>query len=152
MQNYKNALKELFDSYQVAFAYLFGSQAQEGMKYLCEKKWAIEKFSDLDIGVKFLNSVADKIQVYGQLYAKLSIIFKPFNVDLLFMEDLNALIQYEIINGLLIYSQDNDYQDRYEEKILKQAEDLQFNSKQFYSDFHGAIQDGYFQVKDREDI
>lgn len=143
------ALNDLFTRYGVKIVYLMGSQKETGMSFLFGQSAGIEKGSDLDIGVVFENLPQDRIGVYGELYADLSILFEPFRIDLIFLQETNALFQYEAIKGELVYFEDELFLDNYEEGVMKRADDLSYKRIEFEKDFFEVVRDGYFEIEHR---
>lgn len=139
-------LTELFRKHRVKIAYFFGSQKDVGVTFLSGKDEEIEKGSDLDIGVVFEELPQKIFEVYGELYADLSILFEPFKIDLVFLQEIDALFQYEAIKGNLIYYEDEIFLDDYEEMVMKKASDLAYKKIEFEKDFLEAIRDGYFEI------
>lgn len=139
-------LSELLKSHNVKIAYLFGSQKERGISFLDGKSSNIDEKADLDIGVVFEKLPIDTFGVYGEIYASLSILFGPFNIDLVFLQETDALFQYEAIKGELVYCEDEDFLDEYEELMMKMASDLSFKKVEFEKDFIEAIKDGYFEI------
>jgi len=142
-------LEELLKRHKVKIAYLFGSQKENGIAFLDGRLKEVERGSDLDIGVVFEELPQRRFEVYGDLYADLSILFEPFNVDLVFLQETDALFQYEVIKGNLIYSDDEIFLDDYEERVMKRASDLSYKRIDFEKDFLEAIRDGYFEITHR---
>ncbi|GAB6183208.1 nucleotidyltransferase domain-containing protein [Thermodesulfovibrio hydrogeniphilus] len=140
-------LDDIFKKYNVKIAYLFGSQMKEGLKFLKGEKYKVKKGSDLDIGVVFEELPTNKISVYGDLYIELSKAFDPFEIDLVFLQETDSLFQYEAIKGMLIYSEDEEFLENYEEIVMKKAEDLSFKQKEIFKDFLEAIKDGYRKIE-----
>lgn len=152
--NYKGYMKrkpltELLKKHHVRIAYIFGSQKEAGIAFLNERNFTIDESADLDIGVVFENLPTDTFGVYGEIYASLSILFEPFNIDLVFLQETNSLFQYEAIKGELIYCEDEYFLDDYEEMVMKMASDLSFKKAEFEKDFLEAVKDGYFEITDR---
>jgi len=142
-------LKKLFRSYQVRIAYLFGSQREAGAAFIAGEEKEIEKGADLDIGVVFERLPEKPFLVYGELYVDLSLFFEPFKIDLVLLQETDALFQYEAIKSQMIYSEDERFLDDYEEMVMKQAADLSFKKIQFEKDFLEALRDGYFEIEHR---
>jgi len=140
---------ELFKKYGVKIAYIFGSQKEKGIAFLKGETVDVERYSDLDIGVVFDKLPQKKFETYGDLYLDLSLLFKPFNIDIVFLQETDALFQYEAIKGALIYSEDESFLDDYEEMTAKQAADLSYKKIEFEKDFLEAVKDGYFEIADR---
>jgi len=130
----------------VKAAYLFGSQKKAGVAFLNNAVLHIDKEADLDIGVVFERLPEDVFDIYGELYADLSILFDPFNIDLVFLQETDTLFQYEAILGELIYCGDQFFIDEYEEKVMKVASDLSFKKAESEKDFIEAVKNGYFEI------
>ncbi|MCK4432253.1 MAG: hypothetical protein KAW19_13245 [Candidatus Aminicenantes bacterium] len=140
-------LNNVFKKYNIVLAYLFGSQKDSGMKYLLDQSVEIEETSDLDIGILLETPPLHLYKFYGNLYYDLSAIFEPFNIDIIFLHEVNYLLKYEIIKGNRIYALDEEFADEYEEKITKFASDLSFKRKMFEKDFYEALENGYFEIE-----
>jgi hypothetical protein len=91
----------------------------------------------------------DAFEAYGELYADLSLFFSPFKVDLIFLQETEALFQYEAITGVLVYCDDEVFLEVYEERVMKRASDLSFKRNEFEKDFLEAVKDGYFEITHR---
>jgi len=139
-------LEQLFRKYHVKIAYLFGSQKEKGRDFLSGQLTDIKFGSDLDIGVVFEKLPEHIFDVYGNLYADLSMLFEPFNIDLIFLQETDAIFQFEAIKGELIYCENEDFCDNYEETVMKKAADLSYKKIEFEKDFLEAIKDGYFEI------
>jgi predicted nucleotidyltransferase len=142
-------LEELFRKHKVKIAYLFGSQKERGIAFLKGESVDIEKGSDLDIGIVFEKLPEKKFEAYGDLYVDLSLSFRPFNIDIVFLQETDALFQYEAIKGALIYCEDESFLDDYEELVTKRAADLSYKKIEFEKDFLEAVKDGYFEIANR---
>jgi predicted nucleotidyltransferase len=142
----REALDRIFEKHGVKIAYLFGSQQEAGLSFLQGKSIDIEKGSDLDVGVVFERLPQKAFDVYGDLFADLSLELDPFAVDLVFLQETNSLFQYEAICGKRVYCKDEFFCDDYEELVMKKASDLAFKRKEFERDFLEAIRDGYFEI------
>ncbi|MBI5746645.1 MAG: nucleotidyltransferase domain-containing protein [Nitrospirae bacterium] len=141
------SINSIFKKYAVSIAYLFGSQMDAGRRYIEGKGIEVEKDSDLDIGVVFINPPEDVYNVYGNLYADLSNIFKPFKIDIVFMHEASFIFRFEIIKGHRIYALNADDADEFEEMVIRYASDLSFKRKMFEPDFYEALRDGYFEIE-----
>lgn len=143
----KSDIRKVADLYGCMLIYLFGSQALPGKQYLEGKDVGPSPFSDLDVAVTFHEPPREPLDIYGKLYKELSEIFEPFSVDLVFMHELNPLIQFEIIKGLLIYEKDEDMTYEFEERVMKQAGDLYFKKGSLDDDIMEAIEHGYIEFE-----
>jgi predicted nucleotidyltransferase len=133
----------------VKAAYIFGSQKDAGIAFLNGNFPMIDEKADLDIGVLFEKLPEDAFEAYGEIYADLSILFEPFRVDLVFLQETGVLFQYEAILGELVHCDDESFLEAYEETVLKKASDLSFKKTDFERDFLEAIKDGYFEIAHR---
>jgi predicted nucleotidyltransferase len=88
------SIKDIAEQFGCNFIYLFGSQADKGEKYLKGEEIAPETTSDLDIAIAFENPLLDSLKIYGNLYKDFSEIFNPFEIDLIFMHEVDTLLQY----------------------------------------------------------
>jgi len=143
----KKNIKAIAEKYGVALVYLFGSIADKGMNYLQGQGIAPDKVSDLDVGVAFENPLGEIIRLYGSLYREISVIFEPFHIDLVIMNEADTLFQYQIIKGVRIYEIDEMYADAFEERIMKKSEDLTFKRRILDNEIMEAIEDGYFEFE-----
>jgi uncharacterized protein len=142
-----NDIADFAQRQNILIIYLFGSQAEKGEKYLKGETALPDEFSDLDIAIFFETPPAEGMKTYGLLYKELSDIFDPFALDLVFMHEVSALLQYEIIKGLRIYAKDEPYADDLEEKIMKISGDLFFKKKTFDAEIMEAMENGYFEFE-----
>ncbi len=143
----KKNIIELAERFGCVLIYLFGSQAESGRGFLEGKNLSPDALSDLDIAVALENPPASVLEIYGELYKELSKTFEPFNIDLLFIHEVDPLFQYEIIKGVRIYEKDEDLADEFEEVVIKRAEDLLFKKRIFDRDVMEAIEDGYIEFE-----
>lgn len=134
-------------TYDLSLIYLFGSQAEQGLHYLDGTEVLPTENSDLDIAVAFRNPPVFPMETYGRLYRKADEIFYPFDIDLIFMHEVDILLQYEIIKGVRIYEADESFADLCEERIMKLAGDLVVKKRTMDREIMEAIEDGYFQFE-----
>ena len=144
-----NDIQAFAERHHIHLIYLFGSQADNGKRYLQGETVMVDDASDLDVAVLVDVSSYKAVEMYGILYRELSMIFDPFAVDLLLMHEVNTLLQYEIIKGERIYERDESYADDYEEHIMKMAGDLSFKKRIFNSEVMEAMENGYFEFEYR---
>lgn len=140
-------IRTLAEAYDLSLIYLFGSQAIPGIQYLKGIEVVPDEMSDLDIAVAFQNPPVLPMETYGHLYRDIGKIFDPFDIDLIFMHEVNILLQYEIIKGVRIYEADEFLADQFEEKIMKLAADLIIKKRIMDREIMEAIEDGYFQFE-----
>ena len=143
----ESKLRKIFEKYKVNLAYLFGSQQESGLNYLQKDAKHILKNSDLDIGILLDKLPSDMFKFYGDFYHDLSELFEPFQVDIIFLNEVNHLLKFEIIKGHRVYAKSSDFADDYEESVMKIAADLDFKRKMFEEDFIEALKNGYFEIE-----
>ena len=140
-------LQAIFRKNHVVLAYFFGSQQDEGRRFTAGKKYRSGCRSDLDIGLLLEKMPKDTYLLYGNLFGALTEVFVPFNIDIVFLNEVHSLLRYEIIKGKRIYARDEVFADDYEEKTIAIAADLAFKRKMFEKDFYEAIRNGYFELE-----
>lgn len=145
--NRTEALGEICRRYGLGLVYLFGSQAEVGERYLEGDAFLPVRGSDLDVGVVFINPPDSAVPIYGELYAELSSLLDPFEVDLVFLHEVDSLFRYQVILGELVYAVNEAFQEEFEERVMKEAADLRFKKRIFDEEVLEAIRDGYFEVK-----
>lgn len=120
-------LNRICRDYGVLGAYLFGSIAKKGSDILKGKSpKKIDPFADIDLGIVFLERPLDakqRIRIYSKLYPVLSEVFYPFTLDLVFLQETGVILQFEAINGILVYGHDDDLRLDYEERVVKFYQD-----------------------------
>lgn len=141
-------IEKIFKKYGIALCYLFGSQKEIGRSVLAEDQVkVVDPESDIDFAVLFLNPPDNPLQVYALLSLDLQDIVSPFKADILFLHEVDHLIQLEAIKGVNIYAVDEEVREIYEEKVMMFAlDELEiFNLNE--RDFFEAIEDGYFEFE-----
>ena len=139
-------IQDIAEKYKCETIYLFGSQAEKGRQYLCAEETEPDPLSDLDIAVSF-GKPPETINIYGCLYTEFSELFAPFEIDLIFIHEVDTFFHYEIIKGIRIYERSETRADEFEEDVLKRTADLSFKKKEFDKEVMEAIEDGYFQIE-----
>tara|TARA_B100000315_G_scaffold250518_1_gene283485 strand:- start:6932 stop:7441 length:510 start_codon:yes stop_codon:yes gene_type:complete len=123
----REKFNKICSDFGILTAYLFGSIAEQGKELLDAKNPAqIDPLADIDMGIVFLKKPSnpkEKIKIYGKLFSKLSEIFSPFPLDLILLQETGVIIQFEAINGVSVYSHDEDRRLDYEEKVIKLYQD-----------------------------
>lgn len=107
--------------------------------------------SDIDFGVLFVSMPEDPLTTYAHLSLELQDIVSPFRADLLFMHEVDHLIQLEVIRGICIYSLNERLREEYEEKVMMMASDEMEIFKLNENDLFEAIEDGYFEFEYKAD-
>jgi len=123
----KEKLANICKAYGILAIYIFGSIAKDGAALLESKMpKRIDPLADIDVGVVFLErplKPKERIKIYGRLYSELSEVFSPFTLDLIFLQETGIIIQFEAINGILVYSSNEDLRVDYEERVIKFYQD-----------------------------
>lgn len=135
--------KQICKDYDILAVYIFGSCAKEGANLLKGKKpEEVDPLADVDVGVVFLKKPLDakeRIKTYGKLYAELSELFSPFSLDLVFLQETGVIIQFEAINGIVVYSHDEDLRLDYEERVIKFYQDWKPDYDRYINEVLEAI-------------
>jgi predicted nucleotidyltransferase len=140
----KKVLNRICKNYGILAAYIFGSMVEEGNACLEGKKSIKIKdpISDIDLGVVFLEkllSPKERIKVYGNLYPELSEIFSPFTLDLIFLQETGVILQFAAINGLVVYSYNENMRLEYEVMVIKLYQDWKPDYDQYTKEVLEAI-------------
>ncbi|MFA4915554.1 MAG: nucleotidyltransferase domain-containing protein [Syntrophales bacterium] len=147
MPNKFHQIHAVAHEYGLLLINLFGSQAALGNQYIEGVEVVPDEASDLDIAVAFQNPPPLLMEIYGNLYRDMGKIFDLFNIDLIFLHEVDTLLQYEIIKGVQIYKADESFSDQYEERIMRLAGDLIVKKRIMDREIMAAIEDGYFQFE-----
>jgi hypothetical protein len=107
--------------------------------------------SDIDFAVLFEAPPLNNLEIYARLSVDLQGLVSPFKADLLFLHEVDHLIQLETIKGINIYSKDQENKEAYEEKVMMFAADELEIFKLNDRDFLEAIDNGYFEFEYQAD-
>lgn len=140
-------LKEVAERFDCILIYFFGSHAEKGRRFLEGKDVRPDSFSDLDVAVAFRNPPTEAIKIYGEIYKEISEVLEPFNIDLVFVHELDTLFQYEVIRGVRVYEKDERLTDAFEEGVMKWTEDLIFKKRILDREIMEAIENGYIEFE-----
>jgi predicted nucleotidyltransferase len=143
----KKDIRSIAEQFDCILVYLFGSQAERGRRYLEGEEGKPEAFSDLDVAVAFRNPPAETIRIYVEIYKEISEVLEPFNIDLIFVHEVNPLFQHEIIKGIRVYEKEEHLTDEFEEGVMKRAEDLVFKKRVLDREIMEAIENGYIEFE-----
>jgi predicted nucleotidyltransferase len=145
-------IREICAKYHVALCYLFGSQQECGRAILQGKRVEVpDAESDIDFGVLFVTMPADPLRTYAHLSLELQDIVSPYRADLLYLHEVDHLIQLEVIRGLCIYALNEELREAYEEKVIMMAADELEIFKRNEKDLFEAIENGYFEFEYQAD-
>lgn len=115
-------LDKICEDYGLLAVYLFGSRADHGLAFLRDE--AVEDAgSDLDVGVVFRDREVPVMQL-GPLQADLDRLFMPFRVDLVPLQKVDALFQFEAIEGHRVAAPDLVEADYFELYVMRRAAEL----------------------------
>jgi predicted nucleotidyltransferase len=145
-------IKEICEKYKVALCYIFGSQQEIGISLLDRERVEMKDAeSDIDFAVLFETPPLNSLETYACLSVDLQDLVSPFKADLLFLHEVDHLIQLEAIKGINIYSNDQENKEAYEEKVMMFAADELEIFKRNDRDFLEAINNGYFEFEYQAD-
>lgn len=147
-----NKIREICEKYNIALCYLFGSQAETG-KRLLDGRHAIldDAESDIDFAVIFTKPVKNSLKTYAEISLELQELVSPFKADLLFLHEVDHLIQLEAIKGICIFSINDKFREAYEEKVMMFASDELEIFKLNEKDMFEAIENGYSEFEYKAD-
>ncbi|MDO9536607.1 MAG: nucleotidyltransferase domain-containing protein [Bacillota bacterium] len=124
----KESFEKICAKYNIALAYLFGSQAKTGRALLEGQEAAVEDpLTDIDLGIvcrEGLPGTKELLDLFSELYNELSDLFLPFRLDLVFLQENHSVFQCNAITGLCVFSFDEHFRSEYEEDILRKAADF----------------------------
>lgn len=145
---YMNPVEKICKKYNIALCYLFGSQQNKG-KSLLEGKQVemVDAESDIDFAVLFRRRPENTLETYASLSLDLQELVSTFKADLLFLHEVDHLIQLEAIKGINIYSVNDEFREEYEEKVMMFASDELEIFKLNEKDLFEAIEHGYFEFE-----
>jgi predicted nucleotidyltransferase len=145
-------LEKICQKYNISLCYLFGSLQQAGAALLEGNSVGHENFeSDIDFAVLFQSPPVNSLKSYATLSMELQDLVSPFNADVLFLHEVDHLIQLEAIKGINVFCVNEAYREAYEEKIMMFASDEMEIFKLNEKDFFEAIDHGYFEFKYQAD-
>lgn len=144
----RDQIKTICARHNVALCYIFGSQQKNAAALLNEEKITIhDREADIDFAVLFAALPHNPLEEYARLSLDLQDIVSPFKADLLFLHEVDHLIQMEAIRGMNIYARDEEFRETYEQRVLMLASDEFQIFKRNEKDFFEAIDDGYFEFE-----
>lgn len=145
-------IDDICKRYNIALCYVFGSQQEQGMSLLEGREVEIaDAESDIDFAVLFKTIPENPLKTYALLSLDIQELVSPFRVDILFLHEVDHLIQLEAIRGINIYTFDEKFRDKYEERVMMFASDELEIFKLNEKDMFEAIEDGYFEFEYKAD-
>lgn len=134
----KEKIFKIFQKYNIALAYLFGSQKDNAFRFLNGKKVEInDPLADVDLGIVFtypIEEVRERYKLYGEIYNEIEEILRPFCLDLVFLQECHSVFQMEAIKGICIYSSSDEFRDNYEMMILRKYADFKYELDKFFEE------------------
>jgi uncharacterized protein len=141
-------ITEICGRYDIALCYLFGSQKEQGIACLHGVEIEVQDpESDIDFAVLFFTPPKNIVETYAELSLELSELVCPFRADLLFLHEVDHLIQLEAIRGINIFAANEDFKENYELTVMSFPADEIEILKRNEKDFLEAIRDGYFEFE-----
>ena len=102
----------------IALCYLLGSQKEQGIACLQGVEIEVQDpESDIDFAVLFISVPKNSLETYAKLSVELSELLSPFRADLVFLHEVDHLIQLEAIRGINIFAIDDGIKETYELKV-----------------------------------
>jgi predicted nucleotidyltransferase len=145
-------IKYICEKYNIALCYIFGSQADKGKALMDDEKIELtDPESDIDFAILFKKPPQNSLKTYAELSLEFQELVSPFKADLLFLHEVDHLLQLEVINGICIYSIKDKFREEYEEKVLMFASDELQIFKLNEKDLFEAIENGYFELEYKAD-
>lgn len=117
-------------------AYLFGSRAEDGKRALSGEAVSAAG-SDLDVGVVFVDPEFDPRSL-SRLQVDLEAVFAPLHIDLVPLQHVDALFQFEAIDGERVVASDPLAADQYELVVMRRAAELLPIERQLERDSFGV--------------
>ena len=134
----KEKIFKIFQKYNIALAYLFGSQKDNAFRFLNGEKVEInDPLADIDLGIVFtypIEKISERYKLYGEIYNEIEEIFRPFRLDLVFLQECHSVFQMEAIKGICIYSSSDEFRDNYEMMILRKYADFKYELDKFFEE------------------
>ncbi len=126
-------LKDLCKKYKIGLVYLFGSQKEKAYQLLKNNDdYNIkidDPLTDIDVGIVFLfdlDNIKHRYKLYASIYNELEELFKPYKLDLVFLQETHSVFQTEALKGICVYSESESFKDEYEMMILRRAADFKY--------------------------
>ncbi|HVR97499.1 MAG TPA: nucleotidyltransferase domain-containing protein [Thermoanaerobaculia bacterium] len=120
--NQQKKLESICKEFGLLAIYLFGSRADDGLQLL-RGEAVTREGSDLDVGVVFRDSAFDS-RLLAALQIEIENLFALLRVDLVPLQRVDALFQFNAIDGHRIAVGDTEQADRYELVIMSRAAEL----------------------------
>lgn len=131
--NQEKLIEILKQEPDIITVYLFGS-------YLDEK---VAQPKDVDLALLFSKPPESNVQRFIELYPKLSEVFAPLEVDLLFLHSAKLPVRFEVIStGKIIYCSDNDMRTDFEDNVTREYLDFKYHLETACREFYEELMEG----------
>lgn len=124
--------------YNIGLVYLFGSQKENALKILKGEKIKIDDpLADIDMGIVFatnIEHILERYRFYADIYNEMEELFKPYQLDLVFLQECHSVFQVEALKGICVYSVSEDFKDSYEMMILRRSADFRYVLDKYYEE------------------
>jgi uncharacterized protein len=148
MISMKMTIENICNAYNIGLCYLFGSQVGIGKDLLEGKIIEVkDPESDIDFAVAFLEPPVNNLKAYAALSLDIQELVSPHRADLLFLHEVDHIIQLEAIEGVNVYSSSDEFRESYEELVMMFASDEMEVFKLNEKDMFEAIENGYFEFE-----
>jgi predicted nucleotidyltransferase len=115
-------LDQLCREHGILAVYLFGSRADDGLQLLRGED-ASRKGSDLDVGIVF-HGPLENSRILSVLQLEIEDIFEPLRIDLVPLQRVDALFQFNAIDGHRVAVTDSHLANEYELVVMNRAAEL----------------------------
>ncbi|SFR01249.1 type VII toxin-antitoxin system MntA family adenylyltransferase antitoxin [Desulfoscipio geothermicus] len=131
--NQEKLIEILKQEPDIIAVYLFGS-------YLDEK---VTQPGDVDLALLLSKPPKSNVQRFIKLYPKLSEVFAPFEVDLLFLHSVKVPMRFEVISASkVIYCTDDDLRTDFEDNVTREYLDFMYHLKAAHREFYEELMEG----------
>jgi predicted nucleotidyltransferase len=140
------------EKYNISLCYIFGSQQDKGRALLEDRHVSmVDPESDIDFAVLFKHPPDNNLETYSLLSLDLQELVAPFKADLLFLHEVDHLIQLEAIKGINVYAYSKEFKEEYEQRVMMFASDEIEIFKLNEKDMFEAVENGYFEFEYKAD-
>lgn len=133
-EDFKPQIQDLCKKLNIDLCYLFGSRA-DGTAY---------PGSDIDLAVAFKDYDEEKYGLSTEISVQQEFeeALQPFRVDLLLIQRAPVYLRFSIINGVVLYSSDENFRTDLEESIVRDYLDFKPFLDAYYREMSESIASG----------
>jgi len=133
-------LRSICEKENIALLYLFGSQEKRALQILNGSQFEGKRdpMGDIDVGVVFsfdLNAIQKRYILYSQVFNELEDLFQEEKLDLVFLQECNAILQFEAIKGTCIYFKSEELREEFEMNVLRRLPDVKYLISLYQKEF-----------------